>query len=136
MKPVIARTLTLIALAVASVTAAAHGQSESVIKASIPFTFSFGRQTFPAGNYSLLQTPGLLTLQDQRSRTLATALTQNVFSFTVGSKPTLRFKTAAGRHILMEVWNRESTGQQLVLPRSGKNPERQLAHDNVPAGQP
>ena len=136
MKQLIARTLTLIALAAAGLTATAHAQSQVVLKADIPFAFTFGRQTFPAGNYVLLQTPGFLTLRDQQRRTLATVLTQDVLSHTPAVKPTLKFKATAGQHILTEVWHQEATGRQLLLPTSGKNPERQLAHDNVPAGQP
>jgi len=136
MKQFIARTLTLIAVTVTGLTATAHAQSPSVLKVDIPFTFSFGRQTFPAGNYVLLQTPGFLTLRDQRSRTLATALTQDVLSRTPAVKPTLKFKAAAGQHILTEVWYQESIGQQLLLPRYGKSPDRQFAGENRAGGQP
>ena len=128
--------LTLIVFVVVGLTATAHAQSQSVLKANIPFAFTFGRQTFPAGNYLLLRTPGFIELRDQRGRTLATVLTQDVLSRTPAVTPTLKFKATAGQHILTEVWHQEATGQQLLLPTGRKNPERQITHEDKPGGQP
>ena len=49
MKHLIARTLTSLTLAVVGLAVTAPAQSAETIQASIPFEFSFGDQTFPAG---------------------------------------------------------------------------------------
>ena len=48
MKNLIARTLTLLMLAVSGLTMAS-AQTTSVIKVNVPFEFSFADRTFPAG---------------------------------------------------------------------------------------
>jgi hypothetical protein len=95
--------------------ATAPAQSIQVIKVNIPFEFSFGDHSFPAGQYSLVQPrPHFLELRDSREHFIAQILTGDVYSRTPAASTTLKFYSSGGRHVLAEVWERqESSGEQL-----------------------
>ena len=93
---------------------------ERTIKANIPFEFSVGNRSFPAGRYSLVRVqPFLLELRDPDGRVLANVLTQSVQSQTAPVQPRLLFDNKGGGHALTQVWQEnESTGQQLTPSKS------------------
>jgi len=116
MKQLIARTLTSLLLVVVWLAATAHAQSTSwVIKVNIPFEFNVGDQSFPAGNYSLVQPlQHLLVLRDARGQTIASVFTGGIDSPTPVASTKLKFDSFGGRHILSEVWQQQqSTGERL-----------------------
>ena len=116
MKKLIARSIASILLSVLSLDLIAHAQSpERTIKANIPFEFSVGNRSFPAGRYSLVRVqPFLLELRDPEGRVLANVLTQSVQSQTAPAEPKLLFDNEGGGHALTQVWQEnESIGQQL-----------------------
>jgi hypothetical protein len=121
MKERIARSIASLLLSVLSLGLFAQSQStERTIKANIPFEFSVGNRSFPAGLYSLVRTePFLLELRDPDGRVLANVLTQSVQSQTVPTRPRLLFDDAGGGHALTQVWQEnESIGQQLMPSKS------------------
>jgi hypothetical protein len=112
----IARTLTSLLLAVGFLAGTANGQATTwVVKVNIPFEFNVGDKTFPAGNYSLVQPlQHFLVLRDSRGQTIASSFTSGIESQAPAAAAKLRFESAAGQHILTEVWQRqESSGQRL-----------------------
>ena len=115
MKRFIANTLTGLMLAVLGMAITATAETITVIKVNIPFEFTFGDHTFPAGDYSLTQPlQHVLTLRNARGRVLGSALTDSVDSRTPGISTKLRFTSVAGQHILSEVWqDQEASGEQL-----------------------
>ena len=92
MKNLIARTLTLLMLAVLGLTMAS-AQTTSVIKVNVPFDFSFADRTFPAGEYSLIQPmQHLLVLRDARGYSIAQSFTGGIESLSAADA------TYIGRH--------------------------------------
>ena len=118
MKHLIARTLTFLVLAVAGLAVTAPAQSTSAIKlvrANIPFEFSLGDKTFPAGDYSLAQPmQHFLELRDSRGKVVAHACIVGIDPSTPLATTKLRFYVSGDQHILAEVWREEdSLGQRL-----------------------
>jgi len=116
MKQLITRTLTSLMLVVVWLAATAQAQSTPlVIKVKIPFEFSIGDRSFPAGDYSLVQPlQHLLALRDARGQTIASALTSGIESFEAPAISKLRFNSVGGQYVLSEVWQQDShLGQKL-----------------------
>jgi hypothetical protein len=103
-----------------SLTMAAHAQSAAIIKVSIPFAFNFGDQTFPAGDYSLVQPlQNYLVLRNSRGEAVAQTLTLGVDAQTPAGDTELRFEASGDQHILTEVWQKQdSSGQRLYPAKS------------------
>jgi len=137
MKKIATRILMSLTLAVAGMGVTAQAQSVSVIKATIPFEFKFGQKTYPAGDYSLLRSRSFLMLRDANGRTLAYSITQDLGSRTLAENAKLRFYTVGSEHILSEVWQRDTPGQQLLTARR-KQVEKQMSGEveTAQGGQP
>ncbi|HEV3207844.1 MAG TPA: hypothetical protein VGZ28_12885 [Terriglobales bacterium] len=139
MKNLVGRTLTALLLGVLSLGPAARAQSiERVIKANIPFEFSVGRKTFPAGNYRLVSvSPEVLQLRDAEGRVLTWILTNSVETPDAPGNPKLLFYGQDGRYVLTEVWHNDLTiGQQLPLPKSlEKVGRRKAGHTEIVAAE-
>jgi len=103
-------------LAVLLLVGNAHGQYVSrAIKVSVPFTFDVGDKTFPAGDYSVLQTaPYLLSLRDVQGHVLANLLTGSVERAESHGPAKLDFYVDGDRHVLARVWQEhELLGHQV-----------------------
>jgi len=115
MKHLITRTLTSLALAVMGLSVAASAQVGQTTKATIPFDFTVGKKTFPAGNYSLSQSEqGLLTVRDGRGHAIAQVLTVGIDEADLAASPKLKFAKADGTYILTEVWDGAALGQEVL----------------------
>jgi hypothetical protein len=126
MKSVIARTLVSLLLGVGTLGSTVHAQSiERSIKATIPFEFSVGDKTFPAGNYRLVSTaPAFLQLRDAAGHSLATVLTNSVQSLNATATPKLQFLSEGGHFRLAQVWQGSyHSGQQL----QSRKPQTKIA---------
>ncbi len=124
MKDFIARSLLSLFLGVLALGSTVQAQRpERTIKATIPFEFSVGSQTFPAGTYWLVSTaPAFLQLRDRAGHTLATVLTNSVQSLNNPASPKLRFNSEGGQYRLAQVWQEnDSTGEQLQPARTAAN---------------
>ena len=115
MKHMITRTLTSLMLVTIGIAMTAQAQSASVIKVNVPFEFTFGDQTFPAGDYSLTQPQQhLVVLRDSRGRTIAQTLTGGIESLTPATATELKFQSYGDQHILAEVWQQyQTSGERL-----------------------
>ncbi|HUM04314.1 MAG TPA: hypothetical protein VLT90_02565 [Terriglobales bacterium] len=111
------RTLTFLFVFVVYLGAISYGQdASSVIRVKIPFEFSVGGKTFPAGDYSLVQPmQRFLVLRDSRGQSVASAFTSTVDVSNPVVAPTLRFASVDGRHILTELWQAEDPAGQRLL---------------------
>jgi len=125
----VVRTLVSLLFGALALGSAQAQRTERIIKASIPFEFSVGRQTFPAGTYSLVITsPVFLQVRDCAGHTLATVLTNSVEANPAAS-PKLRFTSEGGHYTLAQVWQGDDSGEQLPSPRpSTKLAKRQSRH--------
>jgi hypothetical protein len=110
----IARTFTKLAVALVLFGGLAQAQTAyQEVQSTIPFEFTVGKRTFPAGNYTLLRSssinPQMLTLRDSRGHNLAVFLTNPVESTTVPERPRLTFYVDGGRYRLAQVWQENNT---------------------------
>ncbi len=113
MKKTIANVSSLIAVVVLFV-AAGFAQQQTV-KADVPFEFSVGRNTYPAGQYWIKQiAPNTLALRDSNNAFVALVLTQPMTSL-LTFNPKLRFEVKDGRPALSEVWSDGVTGYKLPV---------------------
>ena len=109
MKSFSARTIASMLFVVAGMAVSAPAQTIPNIRVSIPFEFSFGDKTFPAGNYALVQpTEHFLVLRDSEGNGLAEVITQGVESHRPAGGTKLKFYPSNGKYTLAEVWIRES----------------------------
>ena len=78
-------------------TAAAH----LVLKVDVPFEFTVGKKTFPAGEYRVVRiAPHTLALRDSKDRFLTSVMTGSVVSFKARPAPKLKFELKDGRYRL------------------------------------
>ena len=118
----IARTLTSLMLVVVGLAMRVQAQS-AVIRVNIPFEFSFGDHTFPAGDYFLVQPrQHLVLLRDWQKRSIAQVLTVGICSLTPAAATKLKFDYFGGQHVLTEVWQEhDSSGERLNSTRDRRN---------------
>jgi hypothetical protein len=137
MKTAIARILISLLLGIGTLGSAVHAQNiERTIKATIPFEFSVGDKTFPAGNYRLVSTaPAFLQLRDAAGHSLATVLTNSVQSLNATATPKLQFLSEGGHYRLAQVWQASyPSGQQLQSRKASTEiAKRQAGHTQTVA---
>ena len=116
MNRLVASSISALFVAVLLFVGNAHGQyGGHVIKVRVPFAFDVADKTFPAGDYSLLQTaPYLISLRDSQGHVLANVLTGSVERAEPGGPAKLDFYVDGDRHVLARVWQEhESLGHQV-----------------------
>ena len=114
------RILTSLSLAVLLLTGITQAQYVSrIVEVKVPFDFTVGEKTFPAGEYSFVRLGrGRLELRDANRQPLASLITNSVQSLERSRSTKLRFSTADGGHALIQVWfEGELIGDELLVPR-------------------
>ena len=114
------RMLTLLTATVLLFASPAQGQRvEKTIQVKIPFEFTMGQKSFPAGTYTLVRTPpGCFILRDSRAYPIAVAVTRSVHTYTAPTAPKLDFYVVEGRHVLGRVWPEDELyGDELFRPK-------------------
>jgi hypothetical protein len=105
----IASILTGFSLAVLFFVASAHAQSGQRMTANIPFEFTVGNISLPAGQYEFLSIGDNIVQvrgADRRSRfTLSSASPALIQANGLPEKSMLKFATVDGRHVLVQIWN-------------------------------
>jgi hypothetical protein len=102
--------LTGLSLALVFFVASTQAQSdEPRTVANIPFEFSVGTLSFPAGQYQFQRTEsGLVAVRDAGGNTQFTLAAASLQYNGIPGKSRLRFVTLQGRHVLTQVWNDQS----------------------------
>lgn len=101
-----------------------HAQTSNVQTANIPFEFSIGGKTFPAGHYSVTRLnpqsdKAALLIKSMDGRTSKIVLTTPVQANRAQEKAKLVFSRYADQYFLSEVWTpADSTGLELPKSRS------------------
>jgi len=115
MKRIIASLMLTIG-AVLSLTAAGYSQ-QPILRAEIPFEFSVGQQTFPAGEYVVVEvTDRVLSLRDSKGGFLFSVTPEVLFKG--GSTAKLRFERVGGQYVLSQIWpGRTSERYDLSMPK-------------------
>ena len=85
---------------------------------NVPFEFSAGQKTFPAGVYQVVKVADhTVALRNTDNEAVALFMTEPMASLTVLT-PKLKFvELEDGRFVLSEVWASGGTGYKLSLPR-------------------
>ena len=107
----------LLGLLVVLAVGVAHAQiGGDVLKVKVPFNFSVGTQTFPAGEYSLKPLlPHTMLLRNQAGHVLTSVETNSVEASAVQKSVKLVFNGYGGQYFLAQIWRPgDSTGQELV----------------------
>jgi hypothetical protein len=104
-----ASILTGLSLAVLSFVASAHAQSDAHrMTANIPFEFTVGNVSLPAGQYEFLRAgagANIILVRDADGRTRFTVPTGSIQGNGFPEKSALKFATVDGRHVLVQIWN-------------------------------
>jgi len=104
------RVLTAIVSTVLCVASVAQGQYvPHVVKANVPFEFTFRDKVFPPGDYVLACTPVAVELRNAQGEVVATEIPHSVQSRDTLRTPKLVFSTDTGSHVLSQIW--PGTGQ-------------------------
>lgn len=102
----ITNILTVFSLAILSLGASAYGQSSgSKVTANIPFEFSVGAISLPAGQYEFLQLgDNKFQIRSAEGRSVLILAAASI-SDENSEKSFLRFGTVDGRHVLLQIFN-------------------------------
>lgn len=104
-----ASILTGLSLAVLFFVASAQAQSDANrMTANIPFEFTVGNVSLPAGQYEFLRAgtgANIVVVRDVDGRTRFAVPTASIQGNGLREKSALRFAVVDGRHILVQIWN-------------------------------
>jgi|SRR5215213_3733030 len=138
MKKQILKSLTMISLVaiftLVAAASAAQAQSRKEYTANIPFEFTVGNDTLPAGQYTItnVQTADGTVIMHVRAKGQdgVTRLTNRVHVSDRRQKSVLVFNRYGERSFLAEMWSAgESEGRQLPKSRSERAVEGELARN-------
>ncbi|MGA8866945.1 MAG: hypothetical protein WB510_08250 [Candidatus Sulfotelmatobacter sp.] len=121
MKNPIARSMTVVSLAVLLLAGQSYGQYvQRIIKVNAPFEFTVNNRSFPAGEYSIVcLAPNRLDLRDARNWAIASLITHSAESRQPRAATKLEFSTADGSYALTRIWvANDRFGYELPTPRA------------------
>jgi hypothetical protein len=102
----IANIWTGLSLAVLFFVASAHAQSGQRMTAYVPFEFTVGSISLPAGQYEFGDTGSNIVQVRGADRRTRYILTSPSFQASqISEKSTLKFATIDGHHVLVQIWN-------------------------------
>jgi hypothetical protein len=115
----IARALLGLLFAVSFLPSIAAAQAAPVMRVQVPFAFTVGKKTLPAGEYWIFRSGQYrLTLRNARQEPVASIMTVPAQRQTARTDATLEFYVAGGEHQLMRVWQANARyGSELFHPR-------------------
>jgi hypothetical protein len=125
MKKQVLKIFSMLSLAVTLTVAAVYANPTGALKANIPFDFSVGNKTLPAGVYTVAPTttPGLLLIRREDGRMGALIQTQGVLARREQDKTKLVFRRYGDHYFLAQLWTAgDSNGRELWKSRT----EREL----------
>lgn len=121
----------IVVLALATAVASANAQSSNKVVADIPFGFSVGYKTMPAGEYSVqtVATAGdALMIQSGDAKISALRLSEATDRMKNKTHARLVFHRYGERYFLAEVWNgTDTSGRQLMKSLEERAIEQELA---------
>jgi|SRR6185437_3576481 len=131
MKKQALRILTILSLLLTMSAAAVHAQSKRSI-INIPFTFTVGHTTLPAGEYSVepnrKDSNSFWLIQSVKGNENVLFTTNSVWTSETKNNSRLVFNNYDGQYFLSQIWNAgDNSGRELRMPRV----ERQLAKSHI-----
>jgi hypothetical protein len=136
MKFSIIRTLVVLSLTITSLGVSARAQYvQHAVLADIPFDFTAGRKTLPAGKYTLVCiAPDYLEVRDKYSRVRATLRTRLIPIAGESSSSKLEFFVVDGGYSLAQIRiGEQSIGYELPVRKSGSAATKR-SHTTLAAG--
>ena len=106
--------------------ASVHAQAPSKVEVNIPFEFSAGKTTLPAGVYTIKRMSGnniTLRSEDGHSSVILNAPITNTSS-DPNAVERLVFEKHGEQYALAQIWLTADTGRQIWLNKKSKNSER------------
>jgi hypothetical protein len=128
MKRQVLKIFSMLILAVALAAVAAHANPASGLKANIPFDFSVGGNTLPAGVYTVtpMSTSSVLLIRREDCRAGAMVRTDGMYAEQIQDQTKLVFHRYGNQYFLAQVWTAgESNGREFPKSRA----ERELVKD-------
>ena len=121
----------IVVIALATGVASANAQSSNKVVADIPFEFSVGYKTLPAGEYSVqtvASSGNALLIRSADAKVSALRLSEATDRMKNKSHARLVFHRYGDRYFLAEVWNgADTSGRQLLKSLEESAIERELA---------
>src|SRR5215813_6745018 len=97
-------------------TAASFAQQP--VKVEVPFEFSVGKHTLPAGEYRITQVaPSALSLRGENNSVVVVTIAQPIRSQSTSRDAKVTFATRDGYAALSEVWTDGANGYKLLVPK-------------------
>ncbi len=129
----IASTFTELSLAVLFFVVSAHAQSGQRITANIPFEFTVGTISLPAGQYKFIRTEdNFYQVRDADGHSLFTMASASIEANGLPEKSMLKFATVNGRHVLVQIWNDlASNGSEFAYVNTSVELAKQPAIDGT-----
>jgi hypothetical protein len=119
------RMLLTIALLASAVSTYVQAETQPLLKASIPFSFIVGDQSFPAGDYTIstvqVQARDVILLQSSDGKNVSFAPTHPSYLVGPSAQTKLIFQHYGSEYFLSQIWTHGiSNGRELVLPNHAK----------------
>ena len=125
------RMLAVLSLLLTVSAAAVHAQSKRSI-INIPFSFTVGHKTLPAGEYTIQpnrkESDSFWLIQSVKGNDNVLFTTNSVWTNETKNDSRLVFNSYDGQYFLSQIWSAgDNSGRQLHMPRL----ERQLAKSHI-----
>lgn len=121
----------IVVLALATAVASANAQTANKVIASVPFEFSVGYKSMPAGEYavrSLTSAGDAVMIQSADAKLSALRQTEATVQLKNNNHARLIFHRYGERYFLAEVWSGAgNTGRQLMKSQEEREIENELA---------
>jgi hypothetical protein len=134
----IASILSGLSLAVLFFVGSAHAQYDAQrLTANIPFEFTVGNISLPAGQYDFLRTGfNIFQIRNSAGHSVYTMAGSGVEQNAKGKLSDLKFTTVQGRHVLTQIWNQDAgMGNDFVINDSYLELAKQPAVHAISAGR-
>lgn len=119
------RMLLTIALLLGAVSVYTQAENVPFVKVSIPFNFTVGNQTLPAGDYTIsdsdVHPQSVIWLQSSDGKYVAVVGTHPSYALAPSAKTQLIFQHSGSEYFLSQIWTLGSTsGRELLSSNRAK----------------
>ena len=119
------RMLLTVALLLGAVSVYIQAENVPFIKVSIPFNFTVGNQTLPAGDYTIsdsaVHAQSVIWLQTSDAKHIAVVSTHPSYALDPPARTQLIFQHSGGEYFLSQIWTLgSSSGREVQLSNRAK----------------
>jgi hypothetical protein len=120
----------VVGLALATTSVSANGQSTAIVTADIPFDFTVGNKTLPAGKYAVNAATSDrqgLVIKSREGKSSAVVLTHEAADKSKKRIARMVFHRYGQQYFLAEIWSGDSYGRQLMQSKKERNLRQELS---------